>query len=195
MVREVLERPARRRPRARRTGPSRARSSRSSPRRRPPTAAATRARLRKDRDSRRTRRRAPSSRAGARSPAGRRAACRARAATRPSPDIRGCLSTTTTTRGASSAKRSRTMNASSWRASESRADAAQSIACMSSPVWYGREPATSDPEPRRRLRIVPNERPTSRPRGTSGKVMRPGRRRAAALRTADPPRSREPARA
>ena len=142
-----------------------------------PPAATTRARLRKNRDSRRSRRRAPSSRAA--SSIARRTASglSSQGSDSPSPDIRGCLSATMTTRGASSAKRSRTMNASSWRASESRADAAQSIACMSSPVWYGREPATSEPEPRRRLRIVPNERPTSRPRGTSGNVMPAGRRR------------------
>ena len=39
------------------------------------------------------------------------------------------------------------MNSSAPRASESFADAAQSILSMSSPGWYGREPATSEPEP------------------------------------------------
>src|SRR5436190_185488 len=44
-------------------------------------------------------------------------------------------------RGASSAKRSRTMNASSSREADIRAVAAQSIARMSSPGRYGRDPA------------------------------------------------------
>ena len=48
-------------------------------------------------------------------------------------DIAGRRSQTTTTRGASSAKRSRTTNSSLARAVESLADAAQSIASMSSP--------------------------------------------------------------
>src|SRR5436305_614229 len=52
-------------------------------------------------------------------------------------------------RGASSAKRSRTMNASSSREADIRAVAAQSIARMSSPGRYGRDPAISDPVPRR----------------------------------------------
>ena len=47
---------------------------------------------------------------------------------------------------------------------------AQSIASTSSPAWYGRELATSEPGPRRALRSVPNARPISRRRGTSGKV-------------------------
>src|SRR3972149_6291021 len=43
---------------------------------------------------------------------------------------------------------------------------------MSSPGRYGLEPATSVPEPLRRLLIVPNERPMTRRRGTSGNVSR-----------------------
>jgi hypothetical protein len=54
------------------------------------------------------------------------------------------------------------MNSSVPRADESRADAFQSIASTSSPGWYGRDPATSDPCPRRALVSPPNERPTSR---------------------------------
>src|SRR5215218_2635128 len=86
--------------------------------------------------------------------------------------IAGRRSQTTTSRGASSAKRSRTMNSSTPRASESLADAAQSIAATSSPGTYGRDPATSDPRPRRTLRMPPNERPTIRRRWTSGNVRR-----------------------
>ena len=63
--------------------------------------------------------------------------------------ISGRRSETMTTRGASSANRSRTMNSSRWRADESRAEAAQSIVWRLSPSWYGREPATSEPAPRR----------------------------------------------
>src|SRR5512144_994061 len=74
--------------------------------------------------------------------------------------------------GASSAKRSRTTNSSEPRAVERRADAAQSMESMSSPGRYGRDPATSVPEPRRRLFIVPYESPITRRRGTSGKVRR-----------------------
>ena len=77
-------------------------------------------------------------------------------------DICGRRSQTITTLGASSAKRSRTTNSSLPFAVESRADAAQSMESMSSPGRYGREPATSVPEPRRRLRIVPNEMPMTR---------------------------------
>ena len=55
-------------------------------------------------------------------------------------DIDGRRSQRTTTRGASSAKCSRTTNSSEPRASDSRADAYQSILSTSSPGWYGREP-------------------------------------------------------
>src|SRR6188472_3579551 len=90
----------------------------------------------------------------------------------PKPDISGRRSQTMTTLGASSAKRSRTTNSSLPFAVDNRADAAQSMASMSSPGRYGREPATSVPEPRLRLFIVPNESPITRRRGTSGNVSR-----------------------
>src|ERR671936_391330 len=61
-------------------------------------------------------------------------------------------------------------NSSAARAEERRADADQSIARTSSPGWYGREPATSEPLPRRALCIPPKDKPTSRRRGTSGKT-------------------------
>ena len=70
------------------------------------------------------------------------------------------------------------------RAADRRADAFQSIASTSSPGRYGREPATSEPGPRRALRIAPNARPISRRRGASGNVtprachLRRGGRRA-----------------
>jgi hypothetical protein len=73
-------------------------------------------------------------------------------------------------RGASSAKRSRTMNESSSRDADIRAVAAQSIARMSSPGRYGREPAMSEPVPRRALRMPPNESPINRRLGVSGKT-------------------------
>jgi hypothetical protein len=41
---------------------------------------------------------------------------------------------------------------------------------MSSPGRYGREPAISDPVPRRALRMPPNESPISRRLGVSGKT-------------------------
>ena len=50
-------------------------------------------------------------------------------------DIDGRRSTSETTRGASSAKCSRTTNSSDPRASDSRADAYQSMRSMSSPGW------------------------------------------------------------
>ena len=56
------------------------------------------------------------------------------------------------------------------RPDESLAEAAQSIESTSSPGRYGREPATSEPVPRRALCIAPNERPIRRRRGTSGNV-------------------------
>ena len=74
--------------------------------------------------------------------------------------IAGRRSATMTTRGDSSAKRSRTMNASSLRAAERRADAAQSMPRIASPRRYGRDPATSDPGPRRELGVAPNASPT-----------------------------------
>src|SRR5215210_7475282 len=79
-----------------------------------------------------------------------------------------------TTRGASSAYRSRTMNSSVPLAEDNRAEAAQSIVSTSSPGWYGRELATSVPVPRRALCTAPNARPISRRRGTSGKVRSVG---------------------
>ena len=57
--------------------------------------------------------------------------------------VAGRRSTKTTTRGLSSAKCSRTTNSSESRALENRADAAQSIARMLSPGWYGRELTSS----------------------------------------------------
>ena len=83
-------------------------------------------------------------------------------------DISGRRSQTMMTLGASSAKRSRTTNSSLPLAVESRAEAAQSIASIWSPGRYGLEPATSVPEPRRRLRIVPNESPITRRRERAG---------------------------
>src|SRR4029453_3670726 len=74
--------------------------------------------------------------------------------------------------GASSAKRSRTTNSSLPLAVDRRAAAAQSIEYMSSPGRYGFDPATSEPEPRLRLRIVPNESPITRRRGTGGNGSR-----------------------
>jgi hypothetical protein len=74
--------------------------------------------------------------------------------------------------GASSAKRSRTRNSSASRAVESRAEAAQSITSIESPRRYGRDPAMSVPAPRCRLRIVPNDRPITRRRGTKVNVGR-----------------------
>src|SRR5204862_4777600 len=53
---------------------------------------------------------------------------------------------------------------------DSRAVAAQSIARMSSPARYGRDPAMSEPVPRRALRMPPNESPISRRLGVSGKT-------------------------
>src|SRR5207248_196864 len=84
--------------------------------------------------------------------------------------ICGRRSATATTRGDSSAKCSRTTNSSLARAEESRAEAAQSILATSSPGSYGRVVATSDPSPRRALRIPPNASPGTRRRGTSGKT-------------------------
>jgi hypothetical protein len=82
----------------------------------------------------------------------------------------GRRSQTTITRGASSANRSRTMNSSSARAADRRADAAQSIQATWSPGRYSRELATSEPVPRRALRTPPKARPITRRRGTSGKT-------------------------
>ncbi len=84
--------------------------------------------------------------------------------------ISGRRSQRITTRGASSEKRSRTMNSSVPRAEDSRADAFQSIVSTSSPGWYGRELATSEPIPRRTLLTAPKASPISLRRGTSGKV-------------------------
>ena len=42
---------------------------------------------------------------------------------------------------------------------------------MSSPGWYGREPATSEPSPRRALCSAPNGKPSTRRRGISGNVV------------------------
>src|SRR5829696_5432692 len=66
------------------------------------------------------------------------------------------------------------MNSSVPCAAESFADAAQSIASTSSPGWYGRELATSDPLPRLALCALPKARPISRRRGTSGKLSSVG---------------------
>src|SRR5918992_2430541 len=66
------------------------------------------------------------------------------------------------------------MNSSvSW-AAESFAEAAQSIASTSSPGWYGRELATSDPLPRLALCALPKASPISGRRGTSGKLSSVG---------------------
>src|SRR5947209_9737263 len=65
------------------------------------------------------------------------------------------------------------MNSSLPCAAESFADAAQSIASTSSPGWYGREPATSLPIPRRALCIAPNATPITRRRAVSGQVRSP----------------------
>src|ERR671935_1239998 len=62
------------------------------------------------------------------------------------------------------------MNSSVERAVAQRADDAQSIARMSSPGKYGREPRMSEPRPRRPLCIAPKDRPISRRRGTSVKT-------------------------
>ena len=85
-------------------------------------------------------------------------------------DIDGRRSQSTTTRGASSAKRSRTTNSSFARAADSFAEAAQSIHATSSPGRYSRELATSEPMPRRALRTPPKASPITRLRGISGKV-------------------------
>src|SRR2546428_8989299 len=86
-------------------------------------------------------------------------------------DIEGRRSQSATTRGASSAKRSRTMNSSVPRAADRRADAAQSIHPTSSPGRYSRVLATSEPTPRRALRTPPKASPITRRRGTSGKTV------------------------
>src|SRR5579862_5909925 len=86
--------------------------------------------------------------------------------------IDGRRSTSRTTRGASSAYRSRTTNSSLPRAVDRRALARQSMVEIGSPRTYAREPATSVPWPRRRLGEPPNGRPESRYLGTSGKVLR-----------------------
>ncbi len=88
-------------------------------------------------------------------------------------DIPGRRSRQTTTRGASSARNSRTTNSSLARAAERRAEDAQSMRCGSSPGTYVREPAMSDPEPRRAPCIEPNASPIRRRRETSGKVRPP----------------------
>src|SRR3954453_9100386 len=62
------------------------------------------------------------------------------------------------------------MNSSVPVADERRAEAGQSIACTSSPGRERREPATSEPRPRRALCIAPNESPIRRRRGTSVKT-------------------------
>ena len=82
--------------------------------------------------------------------------------------IAGRRSCTSATRGACSAKNSRTTNSSVPRASERRADAAQWMCVMRSPGRYGRVPAISSPEPRREVRRRPNCTPRKRRRGTSG---------------------------
>src|SRR5215207_1397336 len=66
------------------------------------------------------------------------------------------------------------MNSSVPWAAESLADAAQSMASKSSPGWYGRELATSDPLPRLALCALPKASPISRRRGTSGKLSSVG---------------------
>src|SRR5579862_9033060 len=86
--------------------------------------------------------------------------------------IDGRRSTSRTTRGASSAYRSRTTNSSLPRAVERRALARQSIVEIGSPRTYAREPATSVPWPRRRLGEPPNGSPETRYLGTSGNVLR-----------------------
>ena len=87
--------------------------------------------------------------------------------------ISGRRSATTTTRGASSANFSRTMNSSVPRADDSRADAFQSIVSTSSPGRYGREPATSEPGPRRRSSA---RRRRGRRAGAAGEAGRTDRR-------------------
>src|SRR5436190_14453139 len=74
------------------------------------------------------------------------------------------------------------MNSSWSRAADRRADAFQSIVSTSSPGWYGREPAMSEPVPLRALCIAPNARPTRRRRGTSGNVCSRSMERRTALR-------------
>jgi len=68
----------------------------------------------------------------------------------------GRRSWTSATRGACSAKNSRTTNSSVPRASDNRAEAAQWMCAIRSPGRYGRVPATSSPVPRRELRRRPN---------------------------------------
>ena len=82
----------------------------------------------------------------------------------------GCRSQRTTTRGASSAKCSRTTNSSPPRASDSRADAGQSIELhvVAGPV--GPRPATSEPVPRRALFIRRRRGPRGAAAGSSGNV-------------------------
>jgi hypothetical protein len=77
----------------------------------------------------------------------------------------GRRSATITTAGISSAWRSRTMNSSSSRADERRADAFQSMERKWSPGLYGRELAASARPPRRMLVAPPEVVPTSRRRG------------------------------
>src|SRR5580765_4796029 len=64
------------------------------------------------------------------------------------------------------------MNSSRPVAADRRALANQSIVATGSPISYGRVPITSLPWPRRRLGRSPKGSPTSRRRGTSGKVWR-----------------------
>src|SRR3954452_18181226 len=85
-------------------------------------------------------------------------------------DIDGRRSARTTTRGASSANRSRTMNSSLPRAAERRTEGAQTIQATSSPGRYSRVLAASDPTPRRADRTPPNASPIPRLRGTSAKT-------------------------
>src|SRR5919109_1181236 len=66
------------------------------------------------------------------------------------------------------------MNSSVPWAAESFADAAQSIASTSSPGWYCRELATSDPLPRFALWALPKASTIRRRRGTSGKLSSVG---------------------
>ena len=66
------------------------------------------------------------------------------------------------------------MNSSVPYAEDSLAEAAQSIASKSSPGWYGRELATSEPFPRLALCALPKASPISRRRGTSGKLSSVG---------------------
>ena len=90
------------------------------------------------------------------------------------------------------------MNSSVPRAADSRAEAAQSIASMSSPRTYGREPATSVPTPRRppwhRAERQPDQ-PTARDEGKDRRRGRSSGRGLLVIRLEDARRRRDAARA